>query len=100
MLLFVGRFHEIDRLFLDADLRGSAKHSCVTFDEGLRLAQKLNLAYVETSALLHTSRKICQEKAETHRRTYGSEEVTFHIYELGLCVKFSTVWNQLCTAPG
>ncbi|XP_022081978.1 rho-related protein racA-like isoform X2 [Acanthaster planci] len=44
------------------DLRGSPQHSCVTFDEGFELAQKHNWTYIETSAVLHTSRKECHEK--------------------------------------
>ncbi|XP_022095620.1 rho-related protein racA-like isoform X2 [Acanthaster planci] len=35
------------------DLRGNSQHNCITFDEGLKLAQKHNLTYTETSAVLH-----------------------------------------------
>ncbi|XP_022081985.1 ras-related C3 botulinum toxin substrate 3-like [Acanthaster planci] len=39
------------------DLRGSPQYSCVTFDEGFKLAQKHNWPYIETSALLHSSER-------------------------------------------
>ncbi|XP_022081982.1 rho-related protein racA-like [Acanthaster planci] len=39
------------------DLRGSPQYSCVTFDEGFKLAQKHNWPYIETSALLHNSER-------------------------------------------
>ncbi|XP_022082088.1 ras-like GTP-binding protein RhoL [Acanthaster planci] len=63
------------------DLRGSPLHRCVTFDEGLKMAQKHNLPYIETSALLHASRVKCQGQAAAACSGLPTLEVdVFHLY--------------------
>ncbi|XP_022095622.1 rho-related protein racA-like [Acanthaster planci] len=68
------------------DLRGSPQHSCITFDEGLELAKKHNLAYIETSALLHNNEKTYQNRMRTPdffswSYPLNHEEVdAFHLY--------------------
>ncbi|XP_022081981.1 rho-related protein racA-like [Acanthaster planci] len=63
------------------DLRGSPLHRCVTFDEGLKMAQKHNLPYIETSALLHASRVKCQGQAPAACSGLPTLEVdVFHLY--------------------
>ncbi|XP_038076722.1 rho-related protein racA-like isoform X2 [Patiria miniata] len=66
------------------DLRGSSQHDYITFEEGFNLAQKHNLAYTETSAVLNTNGKDHAEQPIgccSEPLTPNHEEVdVFHLY--------------------
>ncbi|XP_022081979.1 rho-related protein racA-like [Acanthaster planci] len=69
------------------DLRGRSTNSCITFDEGFKLSQKLNLDYMETSALERTNVNNCFEKAVymsvSNRGTKAKLKKGFGIFSFG-----------------
>ncbi|XP_038076186.1 rho-related protein racA-like isoform X2 [Patiria miniata] len=70
------------------DLRGSSRYDCITFEEGSNLAQKHNMAYTETSALLNTNgvekptcqRGCCSDPDPSPEPHPPYDEEVFHLY--------------------